>query len=364
MTIEQLLLLTTLFYLFQVGLFVYGVRRNRDSTFGNATPFVTVVVAARNEEKHLAACLESVVNQTYPNSQYEIIIVNDNSTDGTGQICTEFATTYPNVSTFVASEDPLLRGKTNALSQAIDRARGEVILITDADCTVPRTWVEYTARRYEHHVGLVCGITLQKASNAFEGMQALDWAYLLGIAAAAVALRNPLSTIGNNLSFRRKAYEEVGGYRKIKFSVTEDFMLFQSIVQTGKWEYLYTINPNVLVISQPCGGFKELIRQKHRWGKGGLDMKPSGFFIMVIGFAMHLLLPIAFVIGSFAVASTALLVKFIADYVFLYQVLQRLQRTDLLKYFYAFQIYYFLYVLFLPFIVFFGGKVVWKGRSY
>lgn len=364
MTIEQLLVTVTLLYLIQVTLFLVGLSKKRDSSLCDATPFVSVVVAARNEENHLARCLESVLDQTYPSGNFEVIVVNDNSTDGTGEICSSFAARYQNVSTFVATEDAFLRGKTNALNQAIDRARGEVILITDADCTVPRTWIEHSARRYAPETGIAGGVTLQRAANAFEGMQALDWAYLLGIAAAAVGMGYPLSTIGNNLSFRRKAYQQVGGYRKIKFSVTEDFVLFQSIVQTGKWKYLYPIDPHVLVISQPCATLKEIIRQKHRWGKGGLDMKLSGFLIMVIGFGMHLLIPLTFVLGSFFFASSALLIKFIADYAFLYRVLRTLERTDLLKYFYAFQIYYFLYVLLLPFIVFLGGKVIWKGRSY
>lgn len=364
MSVETLLVVATILYLTQVGLFLVGLRRSADVTSEEIRPFVSVIIAARNEEENIRSCLESVLQQSYPPEQYEVIVVNDNSTDRTGEICLDYASRFSNVSTFIADEDSQLRGKTNALNQAIDRARGDVILITDADCTVPETWIEHTARRFRTSVGIVGGMALQKAENAFQGMQSLDWAYLLGIAAASVGLRNPLSTIGNNLSFRRKGYEQVGGYRKIKFSVTEDFMLFQSIVQTSSWEYLYPIDPAVLVHSKPCHTVKELVRQKQRWGKGGLDMKPSGFAIMVIGFAMHFLIPLGFLMGSFFTASTALLIKMIADYVFLLSVLRRLQHADTLKYFFAFQLYYFVYVLLLPFIVFLGGKVIWKGRSY
>ena len=161
-----------------------------------------------------------------------------------------------------------MRGKTNALDQGIEKAKGEVILITDADCTVPPTWVEWTAKRYGSEVGIVGGLTLQRANNSFEGMQSLDWAFLLGLAAATMSLRIPLSTIGNNLSFRKSAYLGVGGYRTIPFSVTEDFMLFQAVVQTRKWEYICPIDPRVLVVSRPCTDWRELLRQKHRWGKG------------------------------------------------------------------------------------------------
>ena len=213
-------------------------------------------------------------------------------------------------------------------------------------------------------MGIVGGITLQKAGNWFEGMQSLDWAFLLGLAASTVSLRNPLSTIGNNLSFRKAAYEDVGGYRNIPFSVTEDFMLFQSIVKTRKWDYLCPIDPNVLVVSQPCSSWKELIRQKHRWGKGGLDMRLSGFSIMAIGFCLDALLLFSLLLGNPALAVGAVLFKMVGDYSFLHTVLKKLGRLDQLKYFAAFQVYFFLYVLSLPFVVFFGGPVIWKGREY
>lgn len=351
-------------YVIQVLMLLIGLRRIRDHGTNDQMPFVSVVIAARNEEQNLADCLESVLQQSYPKEKFEVILVNDNSTDRTGEICQSFVQRFENFSAFVAQEDATLRGKTNALNQGIEKARGEIILITDADCTVPPTWIEHTAKRYTPSIGIVGGMTLQKASNKFEGMQSLDWAYLLGLASATVSLRNPLSTIGNNLSFRKSAYMEVGGYKKIPFSVTEDFMLFQAIVKTGKWDYLYPIDPNVLVVSKPCQTYKELVRQKHRWGKGGLDMKLSGFLIMVIGFSAHGFTLLTFLLGNFAYALTALLIKLIADYVFLFKVLHRLNRTDLLKYFYWFEIYYMTYVLLLPFIVFFGGKVVWKGRAY
>jgi 1,2-diacylglycerol 3-beta-glucosyltransferase len=364
MILELLLFLSLLSYVILLFRSRRGIKHTGDQICEQLSPFVSVVIAARNEEKLLSSCLESVTEQTYPKDRYEIIVVDDNSTDGTEAICRDFAGTYSHLTYLKAEEDAALPGKTNALDQGIQKARGEVILVTDADCTVPPTWVEYTAKRYAPGVGIVGGVTVQRASSWFEGMQSLDWAFLLGLAAAGVARRNPLSTIGNNLSFRKSAYQDVGGYRKIPFSVTEDFMLFQSIVKTKKWDYLYPVDGRVLVVSQPCATFRELLRQKHRWGKGGLDMKLSGMLIMVVGFATHALVPMTLIMGSVVVAASCLLAKIAADYFFLEAILKRLARTDLLKYIYLFEVYFILYVLLLPFIVFFGGKVIWKGRAY
>ena len=93
-------------------------------------------------------------------------------------------------------------------------------------------------------------------------------------------------------------------------------------------------------------------------------MKFWGFVIMAVGFSMHAALLWHFIWYSFAATGVVLLPKMIADYIFLYQILARLKKTDEIRFFYWFEIYYTLYVLALPFLVFFGGKVHWKGRRY
>lgn len=359
----SILVVFTFLYCCQVAWFLLGISRIRDERIEHR-PFVSVVIAARNEEENLSACLSSVLQQTYPAQQYEVILMNDNSTDATEMIARQFEHDHRNMTVRSVVENHKLRGKANALAQGIDVARGEIILITDADCVVPSTWIEETVKRYTPSVGVMGGMTLQEARNHFEGMQALDWAYLLGIAAATVALEFPLTSIGNNFSFRKKAYDDVGGYRHIPFSVTEDYVLFQAIVKTKQWEYRYPIDPALLVISKPCKTLGEIIRQKHRWGTGGRDMKVGGMLIMATGFFLHGSLLLGLALGHVSAVLTSLLVKFIFDYAFLYAILSRVKQIDLLKHFYLFQLYYILYVVALPFIVFLGGKVVWKGRTY
>ena len=364
MTFQTFLFIVTILYLCQAGIFLIGLRRNRDKLQSSSNLSVSVIIAARNEEANLFDCLESVTNQTYPLSLYEIIVIDDGSTDGTETIYNDFIKRYSNIKSIRVKNDTIIHGKANALAQGIEAATGEIILITDADCTVPRTWVEQTAKRYDTGVGLIGGFTLQKASTPFEGMQSLDWAFILGMSAAAAGLGHPLGSIGNNLSFRRSAYDQVGGYRKLKFSVTEDYTVVQAIVGSHKWKYLYPIDLKHLVESKSCPDFESLIRQKHRWGKGGLDMKPAGLAIMIIGFFMHFSPFVMLFWGGVLQAASALMIKFIADYVFLYQILNSLERKEDLRWFYWFEIYFIIYVLLLPFLVFFGGKVKWKGREF
>ena len=365
MTFEQFLFFAIGLYVLQVSYWIWSLRHIpavKSTTHNNK--FVSVIVAARNEEAFLPACLESLVRQTYSASNYEVILVNDHSTDHTETIGREWDSQYSQFHLLNAIHDPQLKGKTNALAQGIDAARGDIIMITDADCIVPSTWIESTVAYFDDNIGLVGGITLQEHSSAFTGIQSLDWAFILGIAAATAQRGNPLGSIGNNLSFRKKAYEEVGGYRTLPFSVTEDYTLVQAIIGTGSWSYRYPIDPEVMVVSKACPDWKTLVRQKHRWGKGGLDMKPSGLLVMVIGSLAHLSPFIMLYWGGVVASLTALFIKTIVDYFFLFNVLKPLRRTDDLKFLYWFELYFILYTIALPFLVFFGGKVIWKERSF
>ena len=361
---EVILAIIVVSYVLQVLLFMYGLSHLRDRRSNTSKPFVSVVIAARNEEAALADCLRALSVQSYPQTLYEVIVVNDNSTDRTQDICDQFRRQHSNFQSVSAAVLPSHPGKTGALIQGIEQSKGEIIMITDADCTAPPTWIESTVLRYSPDVGIVGGMTLQKAVSPFGGMQSLDWAYLLGIASSSAALGTPLSTIGNNLSFRRAAYDSVGGYRALPFSITEDYSLFQAIINTGTWKYLYPLDPAVVVSSRPCGRWIDLVRQKHRWAKGGLKMRPIGFLVMAVGFAYHTSIAVSLFSGSFLLASILLACKLIADYFFLHRILSRLQQKQELRWFIWFELYFLLYVVALPFVVFFGGKVLWKERSY
>ncbi|MEK6650906.1 MAG: glycosyltransferase [Bacteroidota bacterium] len=364
MDLATFLILILALYVLQAAVLLLGMTRI-SGDYGAARPSVSVIVAARNEEDAIGNCIDTVCTQSYPVDLFQVIVVDDDSTDRTAEIVRERMRRFPHLRLERPDAASTLRGKSRALEAGISRATGEVVLITDADCRVPPTWVEETARRYTPDVGLIGGMTLQESTTTFGGMQSLDWAYLLGIAASSVALGGSFGSIGNNLSFRKKAYEEVGGYGALPFSVTEDYTLVRAICKTRRWKQLYPIDPRVLVQSQPCADLRTLFRQKHRWGRGGLDVPLAGFLIMAVGWCVHALPFVHTIVwGAWAHTLTILLVKASADYAVLYSVLHRLGRTDDLRHFFAFQLYFTAYVIALPFIVLAAGPVRWKGRSY
>ncbi len=367
MTAETILFVfILLLYFAQCALFTYGLLKARFDKDPSFQPRVSVVTAARNEEHNIGACIEALTQLDYPKDKLEIIVVDDNSTDATANIIRSFADKHSNIKTLNGSRTVgNLRGKANAIAQGIDVSSGDIILMTDADCIVPPSWVRTIVQHFTDDIGVVAGLTLLQPAGWFAGMQSLDWAYILAVASATMALKNPLSCIGNNFSFRKKAYDEVGGYRGIKFSVTEDFALFKAITRSGRWGYRYPLEKESLVFSKACRTIPELYRQKRRWGVGGKDMPVSGLMIMVIAFCMH-----AFLIGGYFFNLSLMLLllgfaaKFLCDFALLSIPLAKSKQLGQLQYFGLFEIYYMLYVIILPFAVFFGGRVLWKGRKY
>jgi 1,2-diacylglycerol 3-beta-glucosyltransferase len=265
----------------------------------------------------------------------------------------------------VTGQEGYLRGKANAIAVGIDHSNGEIIFLTDADCVVPRSWIKAMLNEYDERSGLVASYTLLDSNNSFEGMQSLDWAFLHTLAAGGVGLKRPLSCFGNNLTFRRCAYGEVGGYRGVPFSVTEDFALFTAITKGTDWEYSYLLSSASRVMSLPCKTLKELLRQKKRWVIGGLDMKVKGIVLMTLGFCVNILLLLVPILGFSLVGVLVVWIpKILIDALVLAIPLRRIRSLHFMKYFPAFEAYYFLYMLVLPFLAFSRRKVRWKGREF
>ena len=363
--IDTIMLALLSAYLLKILLFASGSRRASNARRFDVVSSVSVIVAARNEEGNIDACVQSLLQLEYPPEALEIIVIDDQSTDGTRARLEHWRARYPALRVLQTAGSLYgLRGKANAVAQAVEQSRGDVILTTDADCIVSPQWVRNTVRQYGPATGCVCGFTLLTSDGAFTGMQSLDWVYLLTIASAGVGWGYPLSAVGNNMSFRRKAYDEVDGYRGVGFSVTEDFALFKAISYRTKWEVRYPVDSSTVVWSKPCSTIREVYRQKKRWGRGGVDIHPIGFAIMSIGFLMNVaIFAMPFMGISLWAYLAGLAGKFLGDAFLLSRPLRIFTQRHLYRYFFTFELYYLLYVTALPFIVFLTGKVVWKDRK-
>lgn len=365
MILEIVFLIAICGYFIQSVLFIIGSSKKFPRSKIENFPSVSVIVAARNEEENILRCLKSLDNLDYPEDKIQIILVDDKSTDKTGILIDNFILNKPKFQKIVTKKEfGRLKGKTNALANALEIADGEIILTTDADCEMLPSWAKTTVSYYSENVAVVNGFTTQTAKSNFSGMQAIDFIYLLIVAAGTINLGVPISCIGNNMSYRKKAYLEVGGYENLPFSVTEDFNLLHAIHKLKKYKIIYPLDKQSLVTSAACKDIKSLYLQKKRWAIGGLKAVWQGYVIFIFGYLSNifcLLTPIFFS----PLWLYILIFKIAIDLFLLLPAYNKLGLIKDLKYFAAFQIYYVIYVTLLPFIVFLTGKKVnWKGRYF
>ena len=363
-----LLLLGVSLYLLQT-LFIYLGTHRLNYPKTKHLPKISILVALRDEEQTLKPCVESLLQLDYPKESFEILLINDRSSDRTPELIEELKKKSDQIKTLhIKSGIPGLSGKANAIAQGMENCSGELILVTDGDCRVPPSWAKEHAAYYQQNVGMVGGFTLLDEKNdgaaLFGKIQSLDWAYLLSVGTGFMGFGIPLSVLGNNFSFRREAYEEVGGYRNMGFTIIEDFALMKTLVKKTSWKVLYPIDSKMLVYSHPMSTIIKFYRQRKRWSAGGKEVGFYGKFLMLISVMVHLLIPISFFIFNFQLSFLALLGVLLADFSLLFRTIGLVRRRDLLKYFLLWEGFYFLYtILFTP-VLLFPTTVKWKNISY
>lgn len=197
----------------------------------NDLPFVTVIVPARNEEGKIGRCLESLAQQDYPN--YEVIAVNDRSTDATGEIIESIASNHSNVKCVQGKEAPPgWLGKCSALVQAVKHAspNSNWFLFTDADTCHTANSLRYSmSYAVENKAELISFMPMQELHSFWEQavMPVLLGSFLCG---------DPLNTInehtnerayayGQYILVRRDVYEHVGGHESVHDQILDDISL-------------------------------------------------------------------------------------------------------------------------------------------
>jgi cellulose synthase/poly-beta-1,6-N-acetylglucosamine synthase-like glycosyltransferase len=345
-------------------LFIGVLRSTRKpAVSADFTPTVSVVVAAMNEEANIGGCIESLLKLDYPKDKLEVLLVNDRSTDRTKEIMLGYCSNnsvlkYVEITSVAGS----LKGKTNALAVSIKQAKGEIIFTTDADIQVKASWVKDTLKYYDDKTAVVSGYSTIEPRNAYWGIQSLDWLYLLGIAAGGDGLDHPISCLGNNMSYRKEAYDKVGGYEKIKFSVTEDFMLLQTIVKNTGWKSQFPVDSSMMNRTYPCLTWRELYRQKKRWGKGGLDSHSAG---MIAALVIWLAAVSTFVgwIAGWKFYLIFLAAKTLIDAIYIMPSVKEFKMWKAYLYILFFELYVAVYMIVTPLAVLLGGRVVWKEQK-
>ncbi len=372
MTIFQLLfygfliisIIPLIYYIFLIRNYTKGwIKLPENPIDIKSYPLISVVIACRNEESSIENLVTGLLNQKYPQEKYEIIIIDDFSDDSTIAILNR----YKDKITILSSHLP---GKKNAISCGIEKASGELILTTDADCIVPDKWILSHAKLYEAK-----GSVLQLApvdflsKNKFQAILNLEFFSLIGSAAGSTAIGKPIMGNAANMSFSKKIYCELKEKLNTSIPSGDDVFLLQEAKKNYSEKIFFLKDKNCIVKTEPPQNLTAFFNQRIRWASknkhySDKDIISTGINVFILNFLILLSLVISlfniFYFLSFIILFTA---KSIADYSLLSRVSLFFNKKYLLRLFLPVQIIYPFYVVTIGFLSFFV-KYSWKGRKF
>ncbi len=258
-------------------------------------PFLSVIVCAKNEKENLIKHLPEILNQDYPN--FEVLVIDDHSTDGTGAILNQFAAKYENFKPFKFDQEKVSGGKKEVLAYGISESKGEYLVMTDADCW-PKSdqWLKRMAAGFEGGHELVLGIGLYKQEKTFlnqfiqldTGFIALNY---LSFALAGF----PYMSVGRNVAYKKSLFNKVGGFQSHLNIPSGDDDLFVNELPKGTKVNIVT-SPKAQTLSVPKKTSKSFLIQKTRHVSAGMKYNKTNQFLLGVFYSFtmfwYLLLPI------------------------------------------------------------------------
>ena len=328
---------------------------------------ISVVIPARNEEENLERLLTSLARQTYPNSLFEVILVDDHSTDRT----IEIAKKYAFVKIISLQSGDINSYKKKAIETGINAAGGDLIVTTDADCVVHQDWLKTIAdyREQTNAVFIAAPVVIENNSSVVQIFQALDFMVLQGITAASVQKKIHNMCNGANLAYERKMFYDVNGFDGIDHIASgDDMLLMQKIAKRMPHRISYLLSKDAIVSTQAVKTWKEFFNQRIRWASKATNYNEIKIFsALFLVYFFNCSILALFITGFWNVKLwlgfvAILLAKIIIELFFIYPVAKFYNKQHLLKWFPLFQPLHIVYTIIAGWLGTFGS-FEWKGRK-
>lgn len=278
--------------LVQIG--ALRARRAEGVRHGGARPTASLLVPCRDEEDNLPGLLASLEPQLP--ALENVVFVDDRSADQTGALLDDFAARHPDVIDVVHISDapPANNPKLEAMKAGLGSIRGDVLLMTDADCRIPPEWVERTVDAYrDPRVGLSMGPIVAADDGRLVASYSISEHVYRFIGAAGLAgIGVPGGGYGNNMAVRMVTLRQVGGLDALAESVTEDAALVDLVRDTSGMKIVAFVTAATKVETTPAPSWLAMVRQLLRWQVGAEQsydlMSRVGMTLLNLGYLMAL----------------------------------------------------------------------------
>lgn len=334
----------------------------------------SIIVPARNEAVNIGKLLASLEQQSYPGDLYEVIVVDDHSTDNTAEI----AAGFKGVQVIKLDTDGINSYKKMAIATGIARAKNEWIIGTDADCVVPEGWLRAYASLIAEKDPVFVAAPVCLAPNPYAQktkrhqllyiFQTLDFLTLQGITAASVYKSAHSMCNGANLAYKKDVFYEVGGFKGIdNIASGDDMLLMHKIWKQHPSKVQYLKSKDAIVQTMSAVDLRHFFNQRIRWASKATRYDDKRISVVLLAVYLFNLSFLAMLAASFFHPSFFLLflgawlLKTVIEYPFIAKVARFFDKAALLKYFFLMQPLHIAYTVVAGF---FGslGHYEWKDR--
>ncbi len=340
-----------------------------------ATIHFSVIVPARNEEDNIKKCLPTLLKQHYPSHLFEVIVINDHSTDNTAREVALLQKQYSQLRLFDLEE--MLGGtalnsyKKKAIELAVAGAAGDWIVTTDADCIAGTDWLQTLNYFIQKNDPLLVAAPVQFIHDGsfLSLFQCLDFLSLQGITAASVHQGFHSMCNGANLAYSKKTFKQVGGFAGIdNIASGDDMLLMHKIYSAFPGRVKFLLSAKAIIKTTPMPTLKSFINQRIRWAsKADAYDDKRIFWVLALVYLLNVLLFVMFLAGIFKPIlflwwGIFLLIKTIVELRFMRPVALFFKDDNLLKWFGWMQPFHIAYTVIAGWLGKFGSYQ-WKERT-
>lgn len=347
--------------------------KGKTRTSHRSQEFVSVVVAVRNEEGSISRLLTSLEVQDFARSNFEVIFVNDHSTDASAERIERWIKSNQQLQVRLLQSPG--EGKKHALTEGIQRAKGEIILTTDADCVLPPDWISTMVLSFnvdsdkatQETTMVVGSVKIQQDKSLFSKLQTLEFSSVMGTGVALLEVGFPVMCNGASLAFRKKSFVAVNGYEgNLHIPSGDDEFLMRKLNEQFPGS-IKSIRSASVVSTQPQTSLKKFIHQRLRWASkwkanDSWIAKSLALFIFIFQASGIMAMCLLFSKNYGMVVGGLLVGKFLLEGYLLFTVGKRLGHTFSIPSFLILQLVYPFYVISVGiFSQLFEYE--WKGRE-
>lgn len=366
-------------YLVAIGSLTWGFDRVTTFTLQDlkAKTQFSVVIPFRNEAENLPQLLDSIYKLNYPKNLFEIILVNDDSEDNSEAIISTFISELKSnqgsinikiIQNTRKSNSP----KKDAITSAIAVAKHGWIITTDADCILPKFWLDSFDEciQIEEPNCIVGTVAYFRLNSFFKRFQALDFMSLQGATIGGFGIKQPFLCNGANFGYRKSLFKSLNGFKgNTNIASGDDIFLLEQFKKEELKKVVYLKSEHAIVTTSAVSNFNQLIQQRLRWASK-TSHNPNGFS-KLLGLIVFLanatciaLIPLLIFNQVSTRTSFALIViKFGIDFLLLFKTARYLKHESNLLSFLLTSLLYPFFATYIATLSLFS-TYKWKGRAF